>query len=346
MKNKNIRSQSRRKTPWDDLNEEERTPLQSFLRSLYIGSYEYHHQSLSAMNDSAVLDKYLPSCCPYCGSVKYVRNGHYKSTGLQRYICCECHQSFCITTGTIFEDHKLSIGEWMQYLLNLFDYVSLNAGSKNNRNTFTTSRYWLQKVFLVLESYQDNIVLRGKIYLDETYWTERKGDLIKAEDGKLLRGISRNQICIASAADRTRIFCRVEGNGKPSSEGILQVFSGHIQKGSKLIHDGEAARNDLVNHLHLKEEVYLTEETSGLDDAENPLNRINHVHALLAWFLGSHSSFMRENLNGYLNLFALIMNPPHNKLEKVELFLKMAINTHVSLKYRDFYKKPSDEEES
>ena len=132
----------------------------------------------------------------------------------------------------------------------------------------------------------------------------------------------------------------------PSSEGILQVFSGHIQKGSKLIHDGEAAHNDLVNHLHLKEEVYLTEETSGLDDAENPLNRINHVHALLAWFLGSHSSFMRENLNGYLNLFALIMNPPHNKLEKVELFLEMAINTHVSLKYRDFYKKPSDEEES
>ena len=189
-------------------------------------------------------------------------------------------------------------------------------------------------------------MLRGKIYLDETYWTERKGDLIKAEDGKLLRGISRNQICIASAADRTRIFCRVEGNGKPSSEGILQVFSGHIQKGSKLIHDGEAAHNDLVNHLHLKEEVYLTEETSGLDDAENPLNRINHVHALLAWFLGSHSSFMRENLNGYLNLFALIMNPPHNKLEKVELFLEMAINTHVSLKYRDFYKKPSDEEES
>ena len=61
MKNKNIRSQSRRKTPWDDLNEEERTPLQSFLRFLYIGSYEYHHQSLSAMNDSAVLIMFMNS---------------------------------------------------------------------------------------------------------------------------------------------------------------------------------------------------------------------------------------------------------------------------------------------
>ncbi len=127
------------------------------------------------------------------------------------------------------------------------------------------------------------------------------------------------------------------------SDSYWLILSGVKWRFSPDLNKGEAAHNDLFKHLNLKEEVYLTEETSELDDADNPLKRINHVHALLTWFLGSHSSFMRENLNGYLNLFSLIMNPPHNKLEKVELFLEMAISTHVSLKYRDFYKKSSDE---
>lgn len=344
MKKKYIRSQSRRKTPWDGLSEEERTPLQSFLRNLYIEQFDYHHQSLATMNDSSVLDQYTPADCPYCGSVKFVRNGHYKSTGLQRYTCTDCHQSFCITTGTIFEDHKISIGEWMQYLLNLFDYVSLNADSKNNKNSFTTSRYWLQKVFLVLESYQDSTVLSGKVYLDETYWSERKSDLERNKDGFLLRGISRNQICIATAADKKCIYCKVEGNGKPSSEGILRVFKGHIKPHATLIHDGEHAHESLVEALKLKEEVHLSEEMKGLKDADNPLDRINNIHAFLSWFLRAHSSFMRTNLNGYLNLFAFIMNPPHDKLKKVEIFLELAIKSRVTLKYRDFYKKHQDED--
>ena len=347
MKNKNKRSQSRRKTPWDDLMEEERTPLQSFLRDLYRTRFDYHHQSLDEMNDSELFDKYVPVCCPYCGSTHFIRFGKYKVTNLQRYLCKDCQQSFCVTTGTIFEDHKISIGEWLQYLLNLFDYVSLNAGSKNNKNSFTTSRYWLQKVFLVLRHYQDDIVLSGRVYLDETYIKVRKQDVERKEDGKEYRGISRNQICIATAADRRRIFCKVEGIGQPTSEETLEIFKGHIKKRSTLIHDGDPAHNSLVKKLSLKEEVYYTDDTKGLSDEENTLDRINNVHSLLQYFLNSHSGFFRKYTDDYLNLFVFIMNPPHNKLQKAELFLDIAIRTRVSLKYREFYKsEPTDEDES
>lgn len=338
MKKRN-RYQSRRKTPWDNLNEEQRTPLQTYLRDLYKERFSYHHQSLEEMNDSYVFDQYSPKDCPYCGSTNFVRNGRYKATGLQRYTCRDCQKSFCITTGTIFQDHKISIGEWMQFLLNLFDYVSLNADSKNNKNSFTTSRFWLQKVFLVLRNYQDQIVLCGKVYLDETYYSVRKSDLIRKDDGKLLRGISKNQICISAAADKRRVFCKIAGNGKPTSEKTLSIFKDHIKKKSTLIHDGEQAHETLVDALKLKEEIYLSDETKGMDDLENPLDRINNVHSLLKWFLDSHSSFLRKNIDGFVNLFVFTMNPPHNRLEKVEVFLEMAINTRVSLKYRDFYKK-------
>jgi transposase-like protein len=338
MKSKHIRSQSRRRTPWDHLSEDECTPLQAYLRDVYQERFAYHHQSLGDMNDNAVFDKYTPESCPYCGSVQFVRNGHYKATGLQRYKCKDCLQSFCITTKTIFEDHKISIGEWLHYLLNLFDYVSLNAGSKNNKNAFTTSRYWLQKIFLVLEDYQDDIMLSGKVYLDETFYAKRKRDLARKENGKLLRGISSNQICIATAADKRRVYCKVEGEAKPTSEKTLEIFKEHIRKRSTLIHDGDASHNELVNALRLKQEIHYSADTKGLDDTDNPLDRINDVHSLLKIFLDSHSGFLREYLQDYLNLFVLISNPPYNKLEKADLFLERALRTRASLKYRDFYK--------
>jgi len=43
------------------------------------------------------------------------------------------------------------------------------------------------------------------------------------------------------------------------------------------------------------------------------------------------------------------MNPPSNKLKKVELFLEMAIRKRASLRYREFFKaikiEETDEEE-
>ncbi len=337
-----IRSQSRRKTPWDHLSDAEVTPMQAYLRDLYHGNYDSHHKSLEEMQDLKLFDSYVPETCPYCESESFVKNGHY-SNGLQRYVCKECRKSFCITTGTIFEDHKISIGEWLQYLLNLFDFVSLTADSKNNRNAYTTSRYWLQKVFLVLEGSQSSTVLMGDVYLDETFYSVRKADAVR-KNGKLLRGISRNKMCIGTAADRTHIYCLYEGNGKPDSHRTLSTFKDHIKRKSHLIHDDENSHTELVKELKLTETVYSTDELKGLEDAENPLDRINNVHALLKVFLGSHSGFLRKDMQGYLDLFAFIMNPPANKLKKAERFLEMAVKRRVRLKYREFYKKNSVDE--
>ena len=69
----------------------------------------------------------------------------------KRYFCKTCGRRFTPTTGTIFEDHKLSISEWIEFLLNLFGYSSLNLNSKVNKNANTTAKYWLKKIFLLLE---------------------------------------------------------------------------------------------------------------------------------------------------------------------------------------------------
>lgn len=70
-----IRSQSRRKTPWDSLNDAEITPMQEYLRDLYKAGYDTHHKSLAEMNDVDLFDSYCPESCPYCQSEELVKDG-------------------------------------------------------------------------------------------------------------------------------------------------------------------------------------------------------------------------------------------------------------------------------
>jgi hypothetical protein len=64
---------------------------------------------------------------------------------------------------------------------------------------------------------------------------------------------------------------------------------------------------------------------------------VNRAHAILKMFLNSHSGFRRENIQGYLNLFALVTNPPDDMLVKVELVVNLAFQNPKTLRYRKFY---------
>ena len=87
------------------------------------------------------------------------------------------------------------------------------------------------------------------------------------------------------------------------------------------------------------------EQTEGIADEDNPLYPVNHMHFLLKQFLDAHSGFDRDELKGYLDLFAFTMNPPSNHLKKVDLLLKMAFETRETLRYREFYAKENNSDE-
>jgi transposase-like protein len=183
--------------------------------------------------ESEMINSYLPTKCPFCGGAEFVKRG-LTASGIQRYLCV-CNKTFIPTTGTIFDEHKLSISEWIEYCLNLFRHVSINAYSWNNKNAFTTSRYWIQKLFLVLEGVQDNIVLSGTVWLDETYYRVRSEDVEYNEDGNKLRGISKNQIRIGVATDKVNTLFLVEGKGKPSQKKTYETFGNRIAPNSKSV---------------------------------------------------------------------------------------------------------------
>ena len=165
-----------------------------------------------------------------------------------------------------------------------------------------TSRYWLQKLFLTLEDVQNTIVLSDCVWLDETYYTVRSQDIVRKDNGDKLSGLSKNQICIGVATDKQYTLFLVEGAGQPTQKRTLEIFRNHIKPGSILIHDEEDARTKLVKELSLESKAYSSKDLKGLADKDNPLNPINRCHDILKKFLNAHSSFDRDNLQGYLNL--------------------------------------------
>lgn len=308
---------------------------QTFLREHYAAHYADRHRTLVESGEADMVNSYVPTKCPFCSSEKFKKSGHSKS-GVQRYMCV-CRKTFLPTTGTIFDEHRISISEWMEYCLNLFRHVSITAGSWNNKNAFLTSRYWLQKLFLTLETVQNGVVLRDCVWLDETFYTVRSEDIVRNPDGKKLSGLSRNQICIGVATDKKNTLFLVEGVGNPSQKKTFEAFGTHIERGATLIHDRDAAHEKLIRELSLDSIAYASQDLKGLPDKDNPMNPVNRVHAILKKFLYTHSSFNRDDLQGYLNLFAFVSNPPSDLLEKVELVIKTAFQYPQMLRFRDYY---------
>lgn len=335
MKNKN-RYVSRRRTPWD--NSKELSPLEYFIKKKYLKNFEFKHPKM--LNETVLLNSFNLEKCKYCNSLNIKKNGLTKN-GIQRYICKDCHKTFNVLTNTIFDNHKISISEWIEFLLYLFGYESIQEISKRNKNSPNTTKFWIKKLFLVLEHYQDDIVLWGKVWIDETYFKVIKKNVKLRDDAKEFRGLSNNQICIGVATDGLKVFAKVEGLGKTSDTKTINTFLNHIFKGSYLIHDKEKSHNILIEKLSLKHTSYDGNLLKTLDDEDNPLDEINKVINSLQKFLKSHPGFKREELQGYLDLFVFMKNEKGEPLEKVKRMVYLSLVTPVSLKYRDYFLKKS-----
>jgi hypothetical protein len=144
-------------------------------------------------------------------------------------------------------------------------------------------------------------------------------------------------MCIGVACDKSHSICIFEGYGKSSQKKTYESFKNHITKGSTIIHDNDNAHKKLIKELQLNSIAYDSAEIKLMSDRDNPLNRVNRIHHLLKIFLYAHTSFNRDRMQGYLNLFSFVMNPPTNHLEKAEKLLDFAFRNPKTLRYRDFY---------
>ena len=99
----------------------------------------------------------------------------------------------------------------------------------------------------------------------------------------------------------------------------------------------EGAHDILVAKLGLDNVVHNSKLIKQLPDKENPLRDVNRLCYQLELFLNSHSGFDRDDLDGYPDLFHVMMNDPVDKMEKAAMVLDRAMRYPKTLTFREFY---------
>lgn len=253
---------------------------------------------VGTLAEAAALHRPDPSC-PKCGSPAPHRDGMSPS-GLQRYRCRRCGARFNSLTGTVLEGCKKSLPTWVEFVRLMRFNVPLDAASEICRISHQTAWEWRHRVFAAVDGCQDATVLRGRVWIDETY----VGDAdLSGQPRK--RGLSKQKICIAVAIDERKApFAAVCGHGKPSSKRLKDALLGHIAEGSHVVHDKEKAHNSLIKASKCTDEAHKA-------DAGDPvyLECMQLVNSLCSWikrYLWRFAGMDPANLQSYLNWYVYL----------------------------------------
>lgn len=157
-----------RSFPWSD--NTSKSDSEKLIESTVIEWYDAKHSKLGR-DEIDFINSIQLKGCPFCQSDNFIKYG-FTASGIQKYRCNNCGRRFNSLTDTIFDSKKIPISEWIEFLLHLFEFRSIQSTSFDNRNSATTGKYWLIKVFEVLKDIQDDVVLEGEVYIDETYFSK------------------------------------------------------------------------------------------------------------------------------------------------------------------------------
>lgn len=273
-----------------------------------------------------------PILCPKCNSNHFTLNGHTPN-GKQRYRCLDCDNTFTLLNKSIFNSAKISFDKFVKYIVLITFNVPLEMMEELLEISSNTAMLWRQKIFTTVDHYQDKVILKDQIWIDETYVNDAT---ILHEDGDIKkRGLSNQKICIVVAIDiHKNIYACICGHGKPSASRIYKALKDHIQKESIIIHDGDNAHARLINKLDLKSEVYIADTKS-----KEYLEKMALINNLCAWikrYLYRFIGMDLNNLQSYLNWFVYLfrVKGSTDKWPKVERILR-----HLALEFTNYTRK-------
>lgn len=192
--------------------------------------------------------------CPSCGFPDCSRDGKTPA-GRQRWRCPRCGEAFSALTGTVLESSNKELPVWERFITCMCYNAPVDLAAEACGIAHTTAFEWRHRVFATVDGYQDRLVLRGRVWIDELYLTD--SDIVRSADYVPKRGLSKNKICIAVAIDAYKnAVVAICGHGKPSSRRIRDALLSHIAPGSVIVHDMEKAHMSLVRAAKCTDEAY------------------------------------------------------------------------------------------
>ena len=204
--------------------------------------------ALEFENDLELKINENPTKCPHCNSENVTNRGSCR--GIKRYKCKECSKTFNAKTKTAFHHTKKPLETWNKYLDLMFtNQMPLRKIAKATGLNLRTAFFWRHKILNALTKI-DAPKLSGIVEADETYFAlsykgQRKGiPRPSRKRGKQVkkRGISKEQVCIVTAIDRSRnTLLQSTCLGRMTIKQVTDTLGPYIASDALLVTDKHSA---------------------------------------------------------------------------------------------------------
>ncbi len=271
--------------------------------------------------------------CANCTSNDICKNGKDRN-GVQRYQCKECGHTFSATSNSLSSHTSQSVGQWMSFVLGLFNCESCEVLSKKCGISVPTAHNWRLKVFAALEYLEKDIKLSKVIMADDTrlpysfkgnhgndFYEPRNPH--KRGEQNTRKNSNDNTVCVLCAVDSCgHSFSRLIGFGNPSGKRISQGFKAKLSvtEDTILVTDGAQCFNQAIKDYSIPcwdRRVTLKYGNKKYPNVigELHIQAVNSYHARLKQFLARFRGVASRYLPGYIMLFDYMENNKHMSQE-------------------------------
>ncbi len=245
--------------------------------------------------------------CPYCGSKNIVR----LKAEEHRLHCYDCHKSFSVTVGTVFEDSRLPMTKWFMIvglITNAKQGISAKEIERDLDISYKTAWYCSMRVRCAMIDYC-NIKLANVVEMDEAYLGGRPRFRQKCsvKDKTIAAsGIQTSQPKRGRGTCKTPIVAIVERHGKV----VVKV----IEKVNSLM-----LMNMLKQYVNIDDATLMTDDYRAYNSMDDLLYHFTINHSEKKYAMGA------VHTNTVEGFFALVKNSIRGNYIK------------VSKKYLPFY---------
>lgn len=229
--------------------------------------------------------------CPHCNSELISRNGKYN--GKQRYICKDCRKTFTDFTNSATYRSKKSLDKWLKYAKCMIMGLSIRKSAKIVGINIATSFFWRHKILDCISAFLGTGHVDGVIEADEVFFAEsfkgtRTNNMPRKsrKRGKEIkkRGISKEQICVATALDRQgNLIIEPLCKGRMTHKELERLYKGHIGESSILCTDSHKSYIKFATDLNLDHKRI---KTGKHKEGIYHIQHINSLHSNLKKWMG------------------------------------------------------------
>jgi len=194
--------------------------------------------------------------CPHCGCVENVQK-FGKSNSKQRYRCKDCGRTFSATSESVLSGTHKSLSIWEKYIECMLDGLSIRKSAEECGISLQTSFVWRHKILDALsKKVEKETSLKGVIEADETFfrvsYKGRKKNMPRPSYHRgtkaSKRGLSRQQVCVPCAIDRSNsVLSKICNLGKISTRELTAFYEGKVQEGAIFCTDSEKSYQGFTN---------------------------------------------------------------------------------------------------